>query len=157
MRRRSPLIPLVLGIALLLAPPVWATGVTDLPIAQTLTFPQLSAPVDVVRDTHGIPHVYAATLNDAAFVIGYVHATDRMFQMDVFRRIPSGTVSELLGFPDFQIGAGPDPTVPPFPATSATSPRISSSRRSACAGPPSIRSTRCRRRCRARSSRTPTA
>ena len=115
MRRRSPLIPLVLGIALLLAPPVWATGVTDLPIAQTLTFPQLSAPVDVVRDTHGIPHVYAATLNDAAFVIGYVHATDRMFQMDVFRRIPSGTVSELLGFPDFQIGAGPDPTVPPFP------------------------------------------
>src|SRR6185369_4637499 len=40
---------------------------------------------------------------------------DRLFQMDVFRRIPSGTASELLGFPDFQIGAGPDPTVPPFP------------------------------------------
>lgn len=115
MRRRIPLVPLFVGIALLLAPAARATDVTDLAITQTLTFPQLSAPVDVVRDSHGIPHVYAATLNDASFVIGYVHATDRMFQMDVFRRIPSGTVSELLGFPDFQIGAGPDPTVPPFP------------------------------------------
>ena len=85
------------------------------PITQTLTFPQLSAPVDVVRDSLGIPHVYGANLNDTAFAIGWIHATDRMFQMDVFRRIPSGTVSELLGFPDFQIGAGPDPQVPPFP------------------------------------------
>jgi penicillin amidase len=109
------LMPFLIGIALLFAPRVWATGVTDLPITQTVTFPQLSAPVDVVRDTHGIPHVYAATLNDAAFVIGYVHATDRMFQMDVFRRIPSGTISELLGFPDFQIGPDASPTDPPFP------------------------------------------
>ena len=103
-------------LALLLAPVQSpAAEVTDLPITQTLTFPQLSAPVDVVRDSLGIPHVYGANLNDTAFAIGYIHATDRMFQMDVFRRIPSGTVSELLGFPDFQIGAGPDPQVPPFP------------------------------------------
>jgi penicillin amidase len=115
MRVRVPLIPLVLGLILVLAPQARATGVTDLPITQTLTFPQLSAPVDVVRDNYGIPHVYASTLNDAAFVMGYIHATDRLFQMDVFRRIPSGTVSELLGFPDLQVGAGPDPTVPPFP------------------------------------------
>src|SRR5262245_21031252 len=121
MRRRAPLSPILVAfIPMLLAsvavaPGARATGVTDLPIAQTLTFPQLSAPVDVVRHTKGIPHVYAATLNDAAFVIGYVHAHDRLFQMDVFRRIPSGTVSELLGFPDLQVGAGPDPTVPPFP------------------------------------------
>lgn len=92
-----------------------AAEVTGLPITQTLTFPQLSAPVDVVRDSLGIPHLYGANLNDTAFALGYVHATDRMFQMDVFRRIPSGTASELLGFPDFQIGAGPDPTVAPFP------------------------------------------
>lgn len=115
MRVRVPLITFVVGLVLLLAPAVRATDVTDLPITQTLTFPQLSAPVDVVRDTFGIPHVYASTLNDAAFVMGYIHATDRLFQMDVFRRIPSGTVSELLGFPDFMVGSGPDPTVPPFP------------------------------------------
>src|SRR5882724_4003087 len=113
MRRTTPLF--VAAFVLLLAARAGATGITDLPITQTLTFPQLSAPVDVVRDTYGIPHVYAATLNDASFVMGYIHATDRLFQMDVFRRIPSGTVSELLGFPDLQIGAGPDPTVPPFP------------------------------------------
>src|SRR6185369_1885568 len=103
---RRTLASLVAAAVLVLAPTAWATDVTDLPIAQTFTFPQLSAAVDVVRDTHGIPHVYGATLNDAAFVIGYLHATDRLFQMDVFRRIPSGTVSELLGFPDFAVGPG---------------------------------------------------
>jgi penicillin amidase len=94
----------------------FAVDVTDLAVAQTLTFLQLSAPVDVVRDAKGIPHVYASNQNDAAFALGYIHATERMFQMDVFRRIPSGTVSELLGFPDFQ--TGPDllhAQDPPFP------------------------------------------
>ncbi|TMA81016.1 MAG: penicillin acylase family protein [Deltaproteobacteria bacterium] len=112
--RRGPLVPFVVAVTLAFAPTARATDVTDLPVAQTFTFLQLSAPVDVVRDTHGIPHVYASTLNDASFVIGYVHATDRLFQMDVFRRIPSGTVSEILGFPDFQVGAS-NPTDPPFP------------------------------------------
>jgi len=93
-----------------------AVDVTDLPVAQTLTFLQLSAPVDVIRDAQGIPHLYASNQNDASFALGYIHATERMFQMDVFRRIPSGTVSELLGFPDFQ--TGPDllhAQDPPFP------------------------------------------
>ena len=113
---RLPRLWSLLAIMLVVSPfRVSAADVTDLPITQTLTFPQLSAPVDVVRDLLGIPHVYGANLNDTAFALGYIHATDRMFQMDVFRRIPSGTISELLGFPDFQIGAGPDPTVPPFP------------------------------------------
>ena len=64
----------------------------------------MSAPVDVVRDAQGAPHIYASNQNDASFALGYIHASERMFQMDVFRRIPSGTVSELLGFPDFQTG-----------------------------------------------------
>ncbi len=93
-----------------------ATEVTDLPVAQTLTFAQLSGPVDVVRDQYGVPHIYASNLNDAAFALGYLQANERMFEMDMFRRIPSGTVSEVLGFPDFQ--TGPDlahATDPPFP------------------------------------------
>ena len=63
MRRRVPLLPILIGfIPLLLAlvvfaPRARATDVTDLPIAQTLTFPQLSAPVDVVRQRpcQGVP------------------------------------------------------------------------------------------------------
>ena len=109
-------LPCLVAVAFLLAPSTApATGITDLPITQTLTFPQLSAPVDVVRDSLGVPHVYAATFSDAAFALGYVHATDRLFQMDMFRRIPSGTVSEVLGFPDLQVGPLNDPTAPPFP------------------------------------------
>ena len=107
----------ILAVALLCAVArAHAAGVTDLPVAQTLTFAQLGAPVDVVRDQYGVPHIYASTLNDAAFALGHLQASERMFQMDMFRRIPSGTVSEVLGFPDFK--TGPDlahATDPPFP------------------------------------------
>ncbi|MEB2285980.1 MAG: hypothetical protein B6D46_04830 [Polyangiaceae bacterium UTPRO1] len=114
--RPSSLAAFVLACSVAVGGAAFADPVTELPIAQTLTFAQLSAPVDVVRDAKGIPHIYAATQNDAAFALGNVHARDRMFQMDVFRRVPSGTVSELLGFPDFKTG----PTLlqaqdPPFP------------------------------------------
>ncbi len=115
-RRSSFLVAFALAWPLVTVGRASADPVTDLPIAQTLTFAQLSAPVDVVRDAKGVPHIYASTQNDAAFALGNVHARERMFQMDVFRRVPSGTVSELLGFPDFQTG----PTLlqaqdPPFP------------------------------------------
>lgn len=115
-RRPSSVVAFALALSCLSVAPVAADPVTDLPIAQTLTFLQLSAPVDVVRDAKGVPHIYASTQNDAAFALGNIHARERMFQMDVFRRIPSGTVSELLGFPDFKTG----PTLlqaqdPPFP------------------------------------------
>ncbi len=93
MQRRGRFLAYLPVIAALVAPAVArATDITDLPITQTLTVAGLSAPVDVVRDSHGIPHVYASNAADAAFALGYVHATDRLFQMDIFRRIPSGTV-----------------------------------------------------------------
>ncbi len=115
-RRLSSVVAALAALACLAAAPAHADPVTDLPIAQTLTFPQLSAPVDVVRDAKGVPHIYASNQNDAAFALGNIHARERMFQMDVYRRVPSGTVSELLGFPDFQ--TGPDllhAQDPPFP------------------------------------------
>ena len=115
-RRRLASSVVALAFVCLAAVPAKADPVTDLPVAETLTFGQLSAPVDVIRDAKGIPHIYASNQNDAAFVLGNIHASERMFQMDVFRRIPSGTVSELLGFPDFQ--TGPDllhAQDPPFP------------------------------------------
>src|SRR5215208_1982170 len=57
----------------------------------------LNAPVDVYRDTMGIPHIYATTSDDLFFTQGYVHAQDRFWQMDAWRHIGSGTLSEMFG------------------------------------------------------------
>ena len=59
--------------------------------------PGLRAPVKVVRDSLGIPHISAKSDHDAYFMVGWVHAQDRLFQMDVNRRQASGTLAELLG------------------------------------------------------------
>src|ERR1700733_1473235 len=57
----------------------------------------LSASVDVYFDPHGVPHIYAQTWPDAARVLGYLHARDRLWQMDLFRRRASGQLAEVLG------------------------------------------------------------
>lgn len=59
----------------------------------------LAGPVSIVRDRHGIPHIYATTLNDAYFALGFVHAQDRLFQMDLQRRIGRGRMAEAAGLP----------------------------------------------------------
>ncbi|MFN3307891.1 MAG: penicillin acylase family protein, partial [Anaerolineales bacterium] len=51
----------------------------------------------VHRDRMGIPHIYAATLHDLFFAQGYVHAQDRFWQMDFWRHIGSGRLSEMFG------------------------------------------------------------
>ncbi len=53
--------------------------------------------VRVVRDTFGIPHIFARNDHDLYFMMGYVQAQDRFFQMDFLRRVASGTLAELLG------------------------------------------------------------
>jgi penicillin amidase len=57
----------------------------------------LSAPVTVTRDSHGVPTIEAASLDDLFFAQGYVTAQDRLWQMDVMRRFGSGELSEILG------------------------------------------------------------
>jgi penicillin amidase len=57
----------------------------------------LDATVTVVRDSHGIPQVYADTSNDLFFGQGYVQAQDRFFQMDFRRHVTSGRLSEMFG------------------------------------------------------------
>lgn len=59
--------------------------------------PGLSAPAQLTRDRSGIVHVEARNEADLWFMQGYVHARDRLFQMDEFRRTASGTLAELLG------------------------------------------------------------
>jgi penicillin amidase len=57
----------------------------------------LQAAAQVSRDTYGIAHVKAGNDHDLYFMQGYVHAQDRLFQMDYNRRQASGTLAELLG------------------------------------------------------------
>lgn len=59
--------------------------------------PGVSAPVEVFRDEYGVPHIFATTSQDAAFAQGYVHAQDRFWQMEFWRRIGAGRLAEILG------------------------------------------------------------
>ena len=53
--------------------------------------------VEILWDKWGIPHIYAKSINDAYFAQGYIHASHRLWQMEFFRRIASGELSELVG------------------------------------------------------------
>ena len=57
----------------------------------------LKAAVEVIRDTHAIPHIYAESTTDAAFAMGFVHAQDRLWQMEFQRRVGAGRLSEMFG------------------------------------------------------------
>ncbi len=72
---------------------------SGLAVNQTIQAPSgsLQHPVEVIRDTYGIPHIYGSTITDVAFAQGYVQASDRLFEMDMFRHIGDGTLTEYLG------------------------------------------------------------
>ena len=57
----------------------------------------LTAPVEVIRDTWGVPHIYAANNDDLFFAQGFVQAQDRLFQMDLNRRLGLGRLAEVTG------------------------------------------------------------
>ncbi|MBS0560608.1 MAG: penicillin acylase family protein, partial [Proteobacteria bacterium] len=102
MRRAARLaLRALLGVLLLLI--VAAGGVAAL-VWRTIpggneqaAIPGLSAPVSIRFDGDGIPWIRAATETDAAAALGFVHARDRMFQMELMRRNASGRLAELFG------------------------------------------------------------
>ena len=63
----------------------------------TIDLDAVSEPVEVVFDDRDVPHIFAQNIKDALFVQGYLHARDRLFQMDVAVRAASGKLSEILG------------------------------------------------------------
>lgn len=67
-----------------------------------LVAPELSAPVTVTRDDWGVPHIEAETEPDAYFALGYAMAQDRLFQMELLRRLAQGELAEILG--PFEVG-----------------------------------------------------
>src|SRR5881396_1194375 len=71
-------------------------GTLVVPGAQS-SGPAITAPIEIVRDADAIPHVFATNKLDALFGLGYVHAQDRLWQMEFQRRIGSGRLSEIFG------------------------------------------------------------
>lgn len=67
---------------------------------QQLRVVGLKSSVEVIRDHWGVPHIYAQNSDDLFFVQGYVTASDRLFQLDLWRRIGTGKLAEVLG-PEF--------------------------------------------------------
>ena len=65
--------------------------------APSTRLPSLIDEAEIARDVRGIAHITASNDHDLFLLQGWVHAGDRLFQMDVSRRLPSGTLAELLG------------------------------------------------------------
>lgn len=63
----------------------------------SLTIPGVSESVEITRDQHAIPHIYAKSEADAYFALGFVHAQDRLWQMEFQRRVGAGRLSEVVG------------------------------------------------------------
>ena len=72
----------------------WQTMPDDSGAAE---IPDLENPVTITFDVHQVPTIRARSPNDAAAALGYLHARERLFQMDLMRRGASGRLSELLG------------------------------------------------------------
>ncbi|MGI9529636.1 MAG: penicillin acylase family protein, partial [Acidimicrobiia bacterium] len=63
----------------------------------TIQIDGLSSDVEVIRDSMGVPHIYADSVDDLFLAQGYVHAQDRFYQMDFWRHISYGRLSEMFG------------------------------------------------------------
>src|SRR5262245_55777764 len=89
---RNPTASKMRGLAVfaaILIAPVLRAG--DVPV------PGLRKPVEILRDRWGVPHIYAQTVEDLFFAQGYITAKDRLFQIDLWRRIGTGKLAEALG------------------------------------------------------------
>jgi penicillin G amidase len=84
-------------VLLLAAVVTGALWLTLPPRSQQVRIPGVTGPVDVSFDADGIPRIRAASAIDAAAALGFVHARDRLFQMELMRRAASGRLSEFAG------------------------------------------------------------
>ena len=95
----------ILGFLLIfIAATAWWFVYRPLPqLDGTISLPGLQQSVTVDRDGWGVPHIRAASVEDAAEAQGYVMAQDRLWQMDLYRRAARGQLSEILGERTLQI------------------------------------------------------
>jgi len=98
--RRLVLITLIIFILLIALLAIVVYINIRRPYPQTegaIHLPGLQAPVEVYRDSFGIPHIYAANTHDLFMAQGFIHAQDRFWQMEFWRRIGTGRLAEILG------------------------------------------------------------
>jgi penicillin G amidase len=75
----------------------WQGQRREAQIAGTIELQGLNKPVEILRDRWGVPHIYAGCNHDLFFAQGFVHAQDRLWQMELDRRLASGRLSEIFG------------------------------------------------------------
>jgi penicillin amidase len=110
LHRMSRLLPSWVGLALLLTMPLSQAFASESPdalvarakgvlaqLAGTIQLPGLEQPVEVLRDQWGVPHIYAQSQRDLFFAQGFVAAQDRLFQLDLWRRIGRGETAQIFG------------------------------------------------------------
>ena len=66
-------------------------------VSGAITVAGIRDPVEILRDVHGIPHIYAQSEPDLFFAMGYAMAQDRLWQMEFYRRVGTGRLAEILG------------------------------------------------------------
>lgn len=94
-----------LGLQIVIIPALLAIGWLFNSLSEKSFYPDsgnvttkgLEQPVKVYLDDYGVPQIFAAGENDAYFTMGYLHARDRLFQMDLSRRVAEGRLSEIFG------------------------------------------------------------
>lgn len=105
LRRWLRLAGRAIGIPLLLAGAgisVW--GCSTLPRTDgEVRLAGIAGEVEIYRDVYGVPHIFAGSANDAWFALGYVHAQDRMWQMEFTRRLGAGRLAEVVGEPGLSV------------------------------------------------------
>src|SRR5262245_1504874 len=88
----------IIVLALIAAVATWFYVRASLPVVDgSFVVNGIQAPIVIVRDRDAIPHIFASSKADALFGLGYVHAQDRLWQMEFQRRVGHGRLSEVLG------------------------------------------------------------
>lgn len=64
---------------------------------ESFALPDISAPVEIVRNNDNVPHIFGKTDEDVFFALGFAHAQDRLWQMTMLRRTVQGRLSEVFG------------------------------------------------------------
>src|ERR1044071_5267842 len=91
------LLGLVILVVLLAAGARWYVGRAEADPSHDAALAGLHGEVEVWRDSLGVPHVWAEDDEDLFRAVGYVHAQDRLWQMELLRRVADGRMAEVLG------------------------------------------------------------
>ena len=70
---------------------------------QSLVSDKITDEVEIIRDSSNIPHIFSDNINDVFFGLGYAHAQDRFWQLNILRRSAQGRLSEIFGQKTLQL------------------------------------------------------